>query len=461
MRKFKFLGTLLLAGLLTVNTFAITLTAEQQKAILTQQQELGNKYNSRYEKANCIASIHVTCLDRFNNLLAVREKNKGGQGISLTYCWTEEKPLKELEVHQTLLRADYKPYELNFKTEVVEGTEHYQTTATLEPTKIINTVLGAVTLLGDISTENLYIQLLDSNGESTAYIKIQEDKTFKCYNIPDGKYTLSVVSGQVDNNKHAQGRFVIDKTFYTEEISISGNYKVDLNVDVSNAQGSETVYFGDLDRSNPKIFLKHTSSSEPVELITKLADEIRSNSSSKSSMDIICEIIKKMNSSQYSSTAPTDYTSKPTIEGIYKDGKLVYTSCGEYANVFVSFCRELGLPANFMQMTYIGEDYNAVKAYRKDKSTFVEAHMNVEVYLPDKDKWILVDPHFGCIIEDYDLNNPFIDSTKTPVNFDGIWYTYIRGANNTFSRPHQFVQDNIDITVPIVGQKYDKIVETK
>lgn len=432
MKNFKLLTTVLLAGLLTVNTFAQTLSTDA--VVVAKQQAIIEKATlSQTKDTTSRISIHLTCLDQFNNLLSVREKNGGWQGVSATYSSSIS---KEVKVNQVLERENYKTYKLDFRTKYIKGVEHYCTTATLIPAKIVNTIMGTVKVPDNISTENLYIQLVDTNGKTNAYLKIQEDKTYKCYNIPNGKYSLSVVSGEISNNLHGPSKFLVDRRFYEENISINGNYNK--NITINNTDSSmDSIYaqasvqknlnvkdfFNTIDYEEAKTFVK---TNELLKLTDKAKEDIKSKVKEGSSdIQTIKNIMVYIQNNYHNPPkADTDGETITSVVEIYN--RQYADDCSEYSELFEAICALYEIPT--VQLHGMSE--KIARARADGNTEWIGGHIFVEAYVADQDKWVLVDPTACFLTVDYNKDCPIIRADSSSRK-DDYMYVIRKNINGT------------------------------
>ena len=265
----------------------------------------------------------------------------------------------------------------------------------------------------------------------------------------DGTYECKVIE-LVDKNAYQS---VCNTLSTITEVKISGNTHIKL--DYTEAPVSDaTSYYEDLNRTNPMIYVNHTESSRPPQLLIDMANKIKKENEGKTDLEKVHAVLKAMNDSNIVRRGTV--RNHPVVD-IIKDGKIYYESCADYANVFVSLMRELGLPATYAQAVGLGQSYSDALKYRANTLKEVEAHQNVEVFLPDENKWILVDPHFCIIITDYDPTNPYVAYKAEDLNLpeDGIYYFYVKAVNNKFKKYHEFTLENIDTTIEYEPQVYD------
>ena len=116
-----------------------------------------------------------------------------------------------------------------------------------------------------------------------------------------------------------------------------------------------------------------------------------------------------------------------TAEEIWKSGKL--TGCTDCAMIFASFARSAGIPTTILATA---SKKWTDKFLSNDDYQMHNGHTFCECFI--EDKWILIDPTFRKIINDYDTNKIVLNYE---IGGDHVFISYFRGldikkkANNT------------------------------
>lgn len=452
----KKLTKVLAIGLAT-SMFTVSVMASTQNvtSYLQQQEHLKTSYNKQYSDKTSSSpyNIRTRVVDKYGNILGVNTKWHGNTSI-INPELTQGRKEGTGSVKYSISR----PY---FYTSVIKEfaiNKHVvHTEILLGTSKVVNTVTGKVENLGTNSVENLYIAIQSpdiSKYNQDALLKVQGDGTFKIDNLMDGEYKVNLIK-LIDKDEYKASCVKV-----SESISVKVNKNTIVNIIYPSKTNNEiqgvdvTSYYSDIDRSNPMIYVGHTEYSKPPQLLVDMANEIKEYTEGKTDLEKVKAILKTMNSSNVSRHGTI--RNHPVID-IIKDGKIYYESCGDFANVFVALARELGLPANYAQAVGLGQNYSDAIKYKNGILKNVEAHQNVELYLTDESKWILVEPHFCDIITNYDPTNPYVAYKGTDLNLpqDGIYYFYIKSSDNNFKKLHEFTLKNIDTTIAYEPQVYD------
>lgn len=450
-KRTKALAIVLTTFLMTESLLAITTTTTEQPDYIKQLVQLKEIYHNTYDKPSSTKpyNLRTRVIDQYGNILGVNSKWHESTSINNPE-FLESRNQAGGTVTYTIARPYY--YQMVDKTlninSAIERAE-----ILLEPSKVVNTVTGQVKGVTNISIENLYIAVRSpkiSEYNQDALLKVKSDGTFKINNLMDGTYTLTFVK-------------LTDKDDYkplcttlSEEITVTINKNTVLDITYLEKYNSVSVsYFKDLDRSNPMLYAKHTAFTQPPQLLVDMAKKVDSATQGKSDFEKVKAILKAMNNSSVSRRGTIR---NHAVADIVKDGKIYYESCGDYANVFMSLAIELGMPVTCAQAVQIGNDYKDVTLYKEGKIKLAEAHQNVELYLRDEKKWILIDPHFCVISTDYNPANPYVAYKGSEIKLpeDSVWYFYIKAsANNEFKKPHEFVLEHIDTSLSYEPQHYD------
>lgn len=446
------LATLLIVSILTVPVMAST---QKIASYLQQQEHLKTIYNEQYGDKNSSKpyNIRVKVIDKYGNILGVNTKWHGNTSI-INPELTEGRKERTGSITYSISRPYY--YTSVIK-EFAINQQIRQEEILLETSKIMNTVTGKVENLSTNSMENLYIAIQSPNiskYNQDALLKVQSDGTFKIDNLMDGEYKVNLIK-LVDKNEYKAMCIKISET-----ISVKVNKNTTINVTYPIKTSNDipgvdiTSYYRDLDRSNPMIYLGHTAYSQPPQLLVDMAKKIKEDTEGKTDLEKVKAILKAMNSSSVSRHGTL--RNHPVID-IIKDDKIYYESCADFANVFVALARELSLPATYAQAVGLGQNYSDATNYKNGTLQEVEAHQNVEIYLTDESKWILVEPHFCDIITNYDPTNPYVAYKGADLNLpqDGVYYFYVKASDNGFNNCHKFTLENIDTTIIYKPQVYD------
>ena len=87
-----------------------------------------------------------------------------------------------------------------------------------------------------------------------------------------------------------------------------------------------------------------------------------------------------------------------TVSQIWKSG--VVTGCADNALVFATMARQIGIPTTILETA----DKSFLEEFAKDSSVKAyRGHFFCECFYHEK--WVLVDPTFNKVMEDYDVNN--------------------------------------------------------
>lgn len=448
----KALITSLIASMLAVPVMAST---QNVSSYLQQQEHLKATYNEQYgdKTSSRPYNIRTKVVDKYGNILGINTKWHGNTSI-ISPELTEGRKEGTGSVTYSISRPYYytsiiKEFAINQQVRHAE--------ILLETSKIINTVTGKVENLSTNSMEDLYIAIQSpdiSKYNQDALLKVQSDGTFKIDNLMDGEYKVNLIK-LVDKNEYKTMSIKVSEPIgvkVNKNTTINVTYPIKINNDI---QGVDvTSYYSDIDRSNPMIYVGHTEYSQPPQFLVNMANKIKEDTEGKTDLEKVKVILKAMNSSSISREGIT--RNHPVID-IIKEGKIYYESCADFANVFVALARELNLPATYAQAVGLGQNYSDATKYKNGTLQEVEAHQNVEIYLTDESKWILVEPHFCDIITNYDPTNPYIAYKGADLNLpqDGVYYFYVKASDNGFNNYHEFTLKNIDTTITYKPQVYD------
>ncbi len=87
-----------------------------------------------------------------------------------------------------------------------------------------------------------------------------------------------------------------------------------------------------------------------------------------------------------------------TASQIWKSG--ITTGCADNALVFATMARQIGIPTTILETA----DKSFLEEFSKDSSVKAyRGHFFCECFY--REKWVLVDPTFNKVMEDYDVNN--------------------------------------------------------
>ena len=115
---------------------------------------------------------------------------------------------------------------------------------------------------------------------------------------------------------------------------------------------------------------------------------------------------------------------KRSVKQIFNDGTL--SGCNDSGIVMTSILRVFEFPVVFMNAA--GIDW--AKGYRKGlPQTGFKGHVFLEVYLPSKKKWIVMDSVTGEYIQKYDYNDLVIPIPKTVAD-QQAYFVYRKGRDH-------------------------------
>ena len=388
MKKFnKVLILTLIVSLLGVTpVFALS---QEELAVRTQKEQLvvekiKTTTNLTPMKGNYISNVKF--VDKFgNHLRAYTQWNGNGFVIADQF----DKPFG---VSFTATREGYKSAKVNFK---VDKAGKVSKAITLEPSKVNNIVMGTVKFPEGTDKKGWYIQVTDMSKKKvdaeTAYIRVQDNGTFKMYNLANGTYKFTVVKAIANDPQEYTA------SFGSEVIKVNGNvnkafeFKTEDYVDILDA----TEIFNKVDYSNPQAFVYEND--DFLELTPewkKLADEKISNGKDLKALKEINDLVQSKSNRH---TAPTDGDSISAKE-IISQG---YTSgCLQFGTIFQALANYKGIPTRYifaLEEAYISQ----VRPTGNFGGVFV--HVFIEAFVDGK--WVLIDSTGTPIIEDYDKDD--------------------------------------------------------
>lgn len=404
MRKFTRLTAMILATTLA-STSVFALTPEQLKVRDAKHQQMVTTVTDKLQaKPEHVEDVLFT--DELGNILTANAS--GWDGIYHMFTWHKKPSSKEV----TIKKPGYKTVVTTVKTDVPQ-------TVKLVPEKITQTTIGKVSLPDGFKVENMWIAVVDTNkpvyANKIAYMKVNQDGTFKMHNLPKGNYKVEVIIGEHADYYKDNG---VTCTFDNSYAYQAGNLTVDGNVDKTFDLSKEAItganpkeFYNTLDYSNTDAFLKITPFIELPEDAKKIAD---TKFNDKKDLSTVKQIFKYIvntygNKPSGSPKPQRDLTVPQLLDRGYLD------SCGEFGAVFMAFARYKGIPC-----TYVATSSTEwIKDIQKTNTGFTAGHVFSEVYVDGK--WILINTTNGDIYTDYDKDNFHITSTSSNYKNDTMY----------------------------------------
>lgn len=122
-----------------------------------------------------------------------------------------------------------------------------------------------------------------------------------------------------------------------------------------------------------------------------------------------------------------------TANEIWESGKA--TGCTDYAILFCVFARQLGYPCTLLHTA----SNNWINSYKNGETTNHSGHSFCECYI--NGKWVLVDPTFSQITQEYNIEKLNLDYKVGNCN---IFYPYIRDLDLKAKQTIKEHNDNMD-----------------
>lgn len=364
----------------------------------------------------------VSVTDKFGNIIKGDTKWDGsGFTIGARYS-------KPHSLSTTVTRKGYKPstVKLDCKNQGV-----VQKTLVLEPENFNQVIVGTVKLPQDVVKGNWYIQVMDKTKKSyeqeLAYIKVQDNGTFKMHNLGNGEYQLTLVNGemksfQLTNSTSLTQTFDVDLAYPAETVKIDGNlnkqfdYTAVKPLDVMNTDN----LFEGVDYSNPELFV-HTDS-EYLEVPEDMKAKIDAKVDNNKNINTVNQIFDFMFSEIKRVAATGKFVEKqyPNFKQIVVKGM---SACEEYATAFQAIANYKGIPT----VAVWGTDTTHAKQLQANYSEGnIKGHAFVEAYVDGK--WILLDTTATEIDLTYDKDDKNIVTSVAPhyamwkqPTFEGMW----------------------------------------
>lgn len=388
-------------------------------------EEISQKHKSIIEKASISKSQTgvedrkykslVIFKDQYDNILRMNSKWWGNK-----FCVLNSFSNK-IDYKLLVKRTGYK--DLTVNVDLKEGQEYIQN-AVFELNNISNIVMGTVDLPKTQEYKNIYIELVDNSNQATAYLKVHDQNWFKCYNIADGTYTLKVVQLNLGNDLE------VERTLYTEDITIKGNYKNNIIVnEVAADLGFKNLkpvdFFNTIDYEQAKTYIKTNP-------ILFLSDEAKADIKSKikegkNDIDTIKNIMRYINNNYHDSTKPNDYEGWPITSPMETYNKGYGSDCSEFAQFFEAICAIYDIKTVQLH----GISTLMCKDRQSGNTNWIGGHIFVEAYVKEQDKWVLVDPTAGFLTEQYNKDCLTIRADSSTYKNDYI-YIIRKSINSTW-----------------------------
>lgn len=149
----------------------------------------------------------------------------------------------------------------------------------------------------------------------------------------------------------------------------------------------------DYDKISEKEFLESGKQTKPSSSIKRIAGCIAGNNNTTIQIIRIIEWIKQ--NLDYKNVGEIKF--KRTASEILESG--IYTGCSDFALLFETITREKGIPTIHIQTA----KKKFVEDLQKSKDIEVRGHHFCECFV--NNRWILVDPSRGSVLQNYDNND--------------------------------------------------------
>lgn len=385
-------------------------------AITPEQIELDNKVHNQMKKQ----VLGATPAQYSHELLY-----KDIYGNILFVDWFEQRTCYLYEVYDKPIKqyigASREGYETSHENFDLGLNNNYSKEVVLVPLAPATTTEGYITLptqnpvIGNRENLDSYAKIERIEGEKPiqeAYIKINEDGSFKIDNLKEGIYKVTPV---MLSNKSVQPSEEFTLPSNTIEIKHGEKVQLDYSEQIYQVDARVGIsdYFTLPYYEYPEWYLTITDQLVLPDTVKKDIDKKINNEKNLSTIEGILKYIKN-NYSEPKKDAVKDRMA--TASEIIQQGGCI--GCTNYATLFQAIAKYKGIPCIVVDAT----STKHIEKMRKEGSDWVIGHVLVECYIDGK--WILVDSTNGDIYLDYDVENFRLDSTSSPYDDDMLYIYY-------------------------------------